>query len=419
MNVNVLFFYLLFCILALPQVKAQSFEARLGQLENELEELRKEEEMILEKVEGVKLEQLMADLKANGLPRLEEGESLVEHSAFCLVYSEPHEQARWVAHMIRPEILEGRVSRTNDFRVDEKVASGTAVEEDYFLKYKQPDGSYEYDGFGYDRGHLAPSADFRWSYKALSESYYYSNMSPQLPEFNREAWAELENLLRGYIYRHPEARLYVVTGPVLEDDLPRVDRSVNKLSIPRQFWKVALDLENRRAIGFLLPHQAINYPLESFVVPIDRIEEVTGLDLFHALPDPLEEELEAQLQKADWISELQFGDVEPLLPTQLPRNHFNTIQAQNYMGANDVIHVCGTAVGTRRSRKGNILINLDKQFPNQIFTVFIRQEHIINFSYDPELELKGKTLCAKGKVVNIGGTPTLFVENEKSLEVMD
>src|SRR5690606_2430798 len=101
-------------------------------------------------------------------------------------------QARWVAHIILPDIIDGQVTRSNDFRVDPMVRSGTAVEADYFLQSQKPDGTIEYDGFGYDRGHLAPSADFRWSESALSESYYYSNMSPQLAEFNRNGWAELE-----------------------------------------------------------------------------------------------------------------------------------------------------------------------------------------------------------------------------------
>jgi endonuclease G len=407
------------CCLLMPLGKAQTPDTRLQQLEEELEKVRQEEEFVLGKIEKVKLEQLLSDLKAKGLPALEAGETLVEHSAMCLVYSEAHEQAKWVAHIIRPEIIEGQVSRTNDFRTDPKVATGTTVEEDYFLKYKQADGSYEYDGFGYDRGHLAPSADFRWSYQALSESYFYSNMSPQLPEFNRENWAELENLLRAYIYRNPKAQLYVVTGPLLEDDLPRMERSKNDLRIPRQFWKVALDLENKQAIGFLFPHQEIRYPLETFAFPVDHIEKVTGIDFFPELEDRLEEELESQVNKAVWVPELQFGDVEPIPATSLARNHFNTIQAQNYVGKNDVINVCGIAVGARRSRKGNILINLDKQYPNQIFTVFIRKEHIINFPYDPEVEVKGKQLCAKGKVVNIGSTPTIFIEDENALEIME
>lgn len=165
------------------------------------------------------------------------------HSCMALVYDEAHEQAKWVAHMVLPDIMEGKISRSNDFRTDPLVKTGSTDETDYFLKTQQPNGSYTYDGFGYDRGHLAPSADFRWSLKALSESYLYSNMSPQLPEFNRELWSGLEDKVRAYIYRNPTSRLFVVTGPILDAKPPVIERSVNKVAIPKAFFKVLLDLK--------------------------------------------------------------------------------------------------------------------------------------------------------------------------------
>ena len=92
------------------------------------------------------------------------------------------------------------------------------LKKDFFLKQKKENGKYAYEGFGYDRGHLAPSADFRWSKKALSESYFYSNMSPQVASFNRECWADLEGLIRGYVYEN-KRDLIVYTGPVLHEGL--------------------------------------------------------------------------------------------------------------------------------------------------------------------------------------------------------
>ena len=127
------------------------------------------------------------------LPELKPGEDLIEHSALFLVYDEQHEQSKWVAHKISQNISEGSVGRTNDFREDTLIKTGSASEKDYFTKSLNEQGKYSYNGYGFDRGHLAPSADFRWSKTALSESYFYSNMSPQLPEFNRKGWAKLEN----------------------------------------------------------------------------------------------------------------------------------------------------------------------------------------------------------------------------------
>ena len=87
------------------------------------------------------------------------------------------------------------------------------------------------------------------------------------------------------------------------------------------------------------------------------------------------------------------------------------------MGQNQEVNVCGTVVGARLSRAGNVLINLDKQFPNQVFTIFVKKEHIINFNYNLVEVLKNKVICGKGKVINQGGTPTMYIENQNDLSI--
>lgn len=394
-------------------MRAQNLDEQLRTVEAELEALDAQKATLNERLGGLKMQRIQRDLKAIGLP----SEDYIMHSAMALQYAEKYEQAAWVAHIILPDVTTGNVGRTNDFRPDPLVETGTAVEADYFLKYLQPDSTYEFDGFGYDRGHLAPSADFRWSEKALSESYYYSNMSPQVADFNREAWAELEALLRGYLYENPGVQLYVVTGPVLEEGLPVIERSVNKVAIPERYFKVALDLDNGRGIGFIMPNEKISYPLESFAVPIDQVEAVTGLDFFHQLPDDQEATLEQALDKSAWLPELAGGDVEPLFPPGLPPNYFNTVQCRQYMGKGEEINVCGTVVSTRYSRSGNLWLNIDKRFPNQIFSVFIRKKDLPNFSYDPQLVLANKKVCFSGKVENFSGTPTMNIHFEEAINI--
>lgn len=398
-------------------IQAQTLESKIDAAYQQIQVLDEQRKVFLNEIEALKFQKIHRDLDGVGLPSLLTGDVLVPHDALTLAYCEEHEQARWVAHIILPDVMRGTVFRSNDFRPDPGVPSGSAVEADYLLKFLQPDSTFKYDGFGFDRGHLAPSADFRWSQKALSESYFYSNMSPQRAEFNRESWGDLEDKVRGYLYRNPESQIYVVTGPVLEAGLPVVERGVNKVSIPKLYWKVALDLKNERAIGFIMPNRAISEPLSTFAVSIDSVEALTGLDLFTRLPEALERQLESQNNTADWLVEQTAGDVAPLFAPDLPRNHFNTTQAKLYQGKNDVVTICGTVVGARRSRAGNILINLDKQFPNQVFTVFIKKQFIPNFGYDPETTLKGKIICAKGRVQDLDGAATMFVEGENALEL--
>lgn len=398
-------------------VSGQSINEKIQQATSQLLAIDQQRQQVTEKIESLKLEKIQQSLDEVGLPALQPGDELVKHAALSLAYAGKFEQARWVAHMIIPDVIKGTVFRTNDFRVDDKVKSGSAVEADYFLKKLNPDSSFEYDAFGYDRGHLAPSADFRWSRIALSESYFYSNMSPQLADFNRGAWGDLEDAIRGYMYSNPKTELFVVTGPVLKAGLPVIERGINKVSIPEQYFKVVMDLNNKKAIAFLMPNQAITKPLKSFATSINEIEKITGLDFFNKLSPALQEQLESQSDATVWLPAASISDIEPLAQEKLERNHFNTSVAKQWMGQNQEIYVCGTVAGARLSRAGNVLINLDKQFPNQVFTVFVKKEDLVNFNYDLTEALKNKVICVKGKVINQGGTPTMYIENQNALSI--
>ena len=399
---------------------AQTYdESEIYQLNKELETLRAKEKVILSELEDYKLKKLRVDLHRDGLPALKAGEKVIHHSAMSLVYSEAHEQAKWVAHVITPDIITGDVNRSNDFRPDPKISSGSCVEEDYFLKYLQPDSSYTYDGYGFDRGHLAPSADFRWSEKALSESYFYSNMSPQVPEFNRGKWAELEAMIRGYIYQHRNTQLYVVSGPVLKPSLAKSERSINKVSVPEQYFKVVLDLDHQKTVGFLMPNKEILYPIQSYMVSVNEIEELTGIDFFPSLDDFIEEKLEAQNHPEIWLPATELDDVLPIFAPSLPPDHFNTVQAKRYQGSGRKVNICGTVVSTKRSKKGNIFLNLDKKFPNQIFSITIWKDKVPNFSYQPEQELMSKQICVTGLVRDFNGVATMNVEQEEQIKYLD
>ena len=89
-----------------------------------------------------------------------------------------------------------------------------------------------------------------------------------------------------------------------------------------------------------------------------------------------------------------------------------TVQAKGLIGTQREVYVCGTVVSTRISRSGNLWINLDKQFPNQIFSVYIPKDDLINFSYDVEKELLYKQVCIKGRVENLNKVPTMKIRKE-------
>jgi endonuclease G len=202
------------------------------------------------------------------MPALKPGEVPVYHLGYALVYNEPHEQATWVAYELTAAETEKVYGRSDRFRQDPLVVSGTADDADYA-------------GSGYDRGHLAPAADMGWSATAMEESFYYSNMSPQAPSFNRGIWKKGEDLIRTWARAY--GRLFIATGPVLDARLPKIGPA--GVSVPRFFFKVVLDTSGpeKKGIGFWIPNQGSALPLSAFAYPIDSIEAWTGLNFFPKL----------------------------------------------------------------------------------------------------------------------------------------
>lgn len=369
-------------------------------------------------IENAKLDDIILRIQKYALPKLESGDSLICHSAACLVFSHEHKLAKWVVHILSSDIIEGRVSRTNDFRSDPLIPN-TANESDYFIKTLLDDGKYKYEGFGYDRGHLAPSADFRWSSKALSESYYYSNITPQTAEFNREKWAEIEDFLRSYVYDHPNSSLYIITAPVLSENMPVIAKSPNKIPIPYLHYKIAVDLDKKTGIAFLLPQENLSYPIESYIVSIDSIEKITGIDYFSSLPEEDEILIESNSNYSKWAPEKQKNDVAPLLSNELPKNAYNSIEATQFYDYPKEVKICGTVVSTHKSGKGNVFINIDKSFPKAIFSVTIWSKDVINFDYQPELFLIDKKACFIGKISEYNGIPSMYISHQKKIQLID
>lgn len=221
-----------------------------------------------------------------GWPEYNTNEAIIERPYYTIRYNELHEQAMWVAYKLSADSLKKeKFERKDDFRKDPRVRTGSAELKDY-------------KGSGYDRGHLAPAAAFSYDEFALSQSFYMSNMSPQAPSFNRGIWKKLEEQIREWAASN--GNIYVVTGPILTDELKSI--GPNKVSVPEYYYKVVLDIEKPeiKAIAFLMKNEGSQAALESFVVPIDRIEQLTNLDFFPDMPDNLENFLEAGNTSTSW-----------------------------------------------------------------------------------------------------------------------
>ncbi len=405
-------------ILALTSIggsglNAQTLREEINALNDRLISLEYAMAQVRAQADSLKLLDIIARLDEIGYP--DRSGEIIKHRAMALSYNEKHEQANWVAHIILRDVTEGRTSRTNDFRIDTMVATYSAIEEDYFLTSTLPDGKLEYEGFGFDRGHLAPSADFRWNQSALSESYFYSNMSPQRPELNRQDWANLESHIRDYAIEH-QVDLYVVTGPVLTDDLPKIERSVNGLSIPEAYFKVVCDMESGSAIGFLMPNDKVDKPLEAYAKTVDEIELITGFNFFSNLSEAQADSLESKFDFRSWLPAYQQSDAPIMKPAEMGKGRYNSLQAYDHIG--EKVEICGTIVDTFRSKKNNVFLNVDKKFPNTLFTFTIWSRNTANFSYEPEVELLNQRVCIKGEVKKQSKGIGIDLINEKQVVIL-
>jgi endonuclease G len=403
--------------LSIASVTGQS---ELEKKNAELRELKSKEQELVSEIEQLKLQGTIQSMNAVGYPTYSKNLEIIEHAGMVLGFDCDYKMASWVFHVLTPDVTSGNISRSNDFRLDEKSTCGSAQEVDYFLRKEKEDGTFEYDGFGFDRGHLAPSADFRWSANALSESYYYSNMTPQRPEFNRESWASLEGLLRKIVDQEKK-QFYVITGPVLHEGLPQIERSANKLKIPELHYKIIVDAsaENPRGMAFLMPNKKCEQRLSSYVVTIDSLERLTGIDFFPTMNEALETKIEQTADFNAWKTQGVDGDVEPLDALSLPKGVFNTQQAASKVGS--TVSIVGKVVSAKFIPKSqSTFLNLDQSFPNQVFSIMIWKDGRRNFSYQPEKELEGKYILVTGKVeLDKNGVPGITVSREEQIEVWD
>jgi endonuclease G, mitochondrial len=404
------------------------FSQEIEELEEQIDSFNKNINEAQNKIDNIKLAKIKNNLLSIGMPKPTEEEQIIEHDAMILAFNNRHKQASWVLHIISKDIIQGKQGRTNDFRPDSLVSGGSAVEADYFISKKIKDkyGKLQdsiVESFGYDRGHLAPSADFKWSKKALSESYFYSNMSPQSPAFNRGKWEELESNLREYVTDH-QVDLFVVTGPILDNSLKPIAKSINKVSIPKLFFKIALDTVNKQSIGYIMPNSEIFAPVDFFACSIDSIEKLTGYDFFNLLDDKLETPLESKFNAKEWLPKPQQKDATPLDPRKLGKGQVNTVQARLWIGKNKEIEVCGTLLKANYSKKKAVyFLTLDKHFPNGIITVMIPKSAMTNFdNLDFYKDWIGKKIGIKSKVERDNKNPedpTIFVKYPSQIRMLE
>ncbi|MBQ9174999.1 MAG: DNA/RNA non-specific endonuclease [Bacteroidales bacterium] len=217
-----------------------------------------------------------------------EQNTVVEHMGYTLSYNSLLRIPNWVAYELQDSELYGDFERGDEFNPDPQIRGRQAYDSDY-------------RGSGWDRGHLAPSGDMKWSSQVQKECFYLSNVCPQSHNLNAGLWNDLEKQVR-YEARY-YGTIWIVTGPVV-GDARYGTIGENKVTIPDGFFKALLAKDKKTgeflSIGFYFPNESCSGDLADYAMSVNELEEIVGMDLFNNLDYSVQEEVEDRFDPWEW-----------------------------------------------------------------------------------------------------------------------
>jgi endonuclease G len=204
-------------------------------------------------------------------------DQIIVNRHYTIGYSYYFRQAKWALEIIDPDKTD--VERFDNFRPDLRVPELFRAD------------LADYEGSGFDRGHLVASANQVETEIQNSETFLLSNMSPQMPGFNRGIWKDLEDAVRKLDAQKNVLETYVICGPIFNFDVPVVTIVPKKnkgvtLPIPHAYFKSVLTEDNRGKLHmwtFMIPNEATDKHLEEFLTTTKKIERYSGLTLWERL----------------------------------------------------------------------------------------------------------------------------------------
>lgn len=193
-------------------------------------------------------------------------------------YRTDYKIAEWVSYSLNSKKLRNCYARTDSFKPDPSLAKEYSAQNSDYL------------GSGYDRGHLIPAGDNKWSSTAMQESFLLSNMTPQTASFNRGIWKTLEDKVRAWASKSEE--LWVVTGPNLNSIKGYL--GANKVAIPSAFYKVLVKKTGNKleGVGILLNNSSSGNLL-GYMTSIRSVEKATGINFFNNLSMTVQDQFES------------------------------------------------------------------------------------------------------------------------------
>ena len=244
----------------------------------------KEEAKLEEGLSRIPYEQLEQPAPMNS-----HSEMLLFKNQFIISFNTSTNCPNYVAWRLTKERTRGNAQRTDEFTVDYVLNEAARVE------------TYDYNGSGYDRGHMCPAADNKNDIEAMKQSFMMTNVCPQNHDLNAGTWNELEQLCRQWAKDYGD--VYIACGPIYDKRPYKTigKRKDIKVAVPDRFFKVVL-MEGRttRAIGFIFPNAPVNDDIRNYCMSVDKVEKATGLDFYPELDDKVEKKVEAECNPGAW-----------------------------------------------------------------------------------------------------------------------
>lgn len=232
-------------------------------------------------------DELPLDKSLLELPAILDSDIILVYSGFVVKYNTEYLIPDWVAYELTAEEVNGEVPRASGFSMDLSYEGKQAMREDY---------SYS----GWDKGHMAPSADMKWSQNAMYESFYLTNICPQNHDLNGRDWHALENRVRSWALKY--GRVWVVCGPIVKEKQYGTIGDQNVM-VPDALFKAVLRQDgddSYQAIAFVFKNDSSRQPLKDVMISVDVLETIIGYDLFPNLDDNTEVVVESMASWEDW-----------------------------------------------------------------------------------------------------------------------
>ena len=194
-----------------------------------------------------------------GQPTIKTGDTLICRAAYLLAFNSKTKTPDWVSWTLTPDHAIGCVARTNAFATDQSIATSAKPA--------------DYAASGYDQGHLANDADMSWDNQVEHESFYMTNMSPQLPSVNRGVWKNLESSARAWVYSTKQAHT-IIAGNI--GGTKTIGAS--KVVVPDALYKIVINDVTKKSYAFYFPHKdGLVSDFVTYQVTVADVEKATGL----------------------------------------------------------------------------------------------------------------------------------------------